>query len=280
MTHGSRVPSSGHVEVEPGLRVRYDELGEGSQVLVVLNELADMAPLASTRRVVAITSRGRGGSDRLEDLARHGVSHEADDIEAVRRALGIERFALLGWSYPGFVAALYAARYPERVSHLVLVCPVPPWRDPALPPPSVDPEVARQIEELRKSPLWEADQAEACRRATRIFASFRMSDQEKAAQVRVARCEWPNEWPAYAWRVGRQVQSTLFDMRDQLAAITARTLVFHGDKDFLPLDGSETWARLIPGARLIRRAEVGHYLPVERPDLFYPDVEAWLTEPL
>lgn len=178
----------------------------------------------------------------------------------------------------GFVAALYAARHSERVTHLVLVCPVPPYRDPALPPPSVDPEVARRIEDLRQSPLWDADQAEACRRATRIFASFRMSDQEKAAQVRVDRCEWPNEWPSYAWRVGRQVQSTLFDIRDQLGAITARTLVFHGDKDFLPLAGSETWARLIPGARLIRRAEVGHYLPIERPDLFFPDVEKWLAQ--
>src|SRR2546428_8589633 len=270
----------GFVEVEPGLRVRYDEIGDGSQTLVVLNELADMEPLAGTRRVVAITSRGRGGSDRLEDLTRHSVSHEADDIEAVRRALGIERFALLGWSYPGFVAALYAARHPERVSHLVLVCPVPPFRDPALPPPSVDPEVARQIEELRNSALWEEDQAEVCRRATRIFAAFRMSDQGKAAQVRVDRCRWPNEWPAYAWRVGRQVQSTLFDVRDQLGAITARTLIFHGDKDFLPLEGSETLARLIPGARLIRRAEVGHYLPIERPDLFYSNVDAWLAEPL
>lgn len=236
-----------------------------------------MEPLARGRRVIAITSRGRGGSDRLEDLTRHSVSHEADDIEAVRRALDLERFALLGWSYPGFVAALYAARHPERVSHLVLVCPVPPYRDPAWPAPAIAPELGRQLEELRKSPIWEADQAEACRRATRLFASFRMRDQEEAAQVRIDRCELPNEWPTYAWRVGRQVQSTLFDIRDQLGAIAAATLVFHGDEDAIPREGAESWARLISGARLIRRPEVGHYLPVERPDLFFPAVEDWLT---
>jgi len=198
-------------------------------------------------------SRVRGGSDRLEDLTRHSVSHEADDIEAVRRALDLERFALLGWSYPGFVAALYAARHPERVSHLVLVCPVPPYQDPAWPAPAIAPELGRQLEELRKSPIWEADQAEACRRATRLFASFRMRDQEKAAQVRIDRCELPNEWPTYAWRMGRQVQSTLFDIRDQLGAIAAATLVFHGDEDAIPREGAESWARLISGARLIRR---------------------------
>jgi pimeloyl-ACP methyl ester carboxylesterase len=267
----------GYVEVEPGLRVRYDEVGAGAQTLVVLNELADLAPLTQGRRVIAITSRGRGGSDRLEDLERHSVSHEADDIETVRGALGIERLALLGWSYPGFVAALYAARHPERVSHLVLVCPVPPYRDPAWPPPRIDPEQARQIDELRASPVWETDQADMCRRAVRLFASFRMTDQRKAASVRVDRCEWPNEWPSYAWRVGRHVQSTLFDIRGQLSAIAARTLIFHGDKDFLPVQGSEAWASLIPGAQLVRRPDVGHYLPVERPDLFFPAVEEWLA---
>jgi pimeloyl-ACP methyl ester carboxylesterase len=106
-----------------------------------------------------------------------------------------------------------------------------------------------------------------------------MTDQRKAADVRTDRCAFPNEWPGYAWRIGRHVQSSLFDIRDQLGAITARTLIFHGDRDFLPLEGSEAWAAHIPGARLIRRAEVGHYLPVERPDLFFPAVEEFLSTP-
>lgn len=133
----------GYVEVEPGLRVRYDEMGDGPQTLIVLNELTDMAPLAAKRRIVD-------------------------------------------------------------------------------------------------------------------------------------RCEWPNEWPAYAWRLGRHVQSTLFDIRDQLSAITARTVIFHGDRDFLPLAGSETWAARVPRARLVRVSDAGHYLPVERPDLFFPVVDEWL----
>lgn len=265
------------VEVEPGLRIRYDEIGDGPQTLVLLNELADFAPLADGRRLIAITSRGRGGSDRLEDLSRHGVTYEADDIEAVRRQLGLKRFAMLGWSYLGFVAALYAARHPDRVSHLLMVCPVPAHRDPDQPPPSIDPELGRQMAELRGSAIWESDQAEACRRATRIFAKFRMLDPQKAAQVRVDRCEWPNEWPAYAWRVGRQVQSNLPDVREQLGAIRARTLIFHGDHDLIPVAASESWAALIPGAKLIRMGDAGHYLPIEWPDRFFPAVEDWLS---
>lgn len=266
----------GLIEVEPGLRIRYDETDEGPQTLVLLNELADLAPLANGRHIVEITPRGRRGSDRLEDVSRHGVTYEADDIEAVRRELGIERFTLLGWSYLGFVAALYAARHPSRVSHLVMVCPMPPYRDPNAPPPAIDHELARQVDALRNSEMWSADQAEACRRATRIFAAFRMRDQEKAAAIRVDRCKWPNEWPAYAWRVGRQVQSNLPDIREELGAITAKTLIFHGDHDLIPVAASESWAALIPGAQLVRMADAGHYLPIEWPDRFFPAVEDWL----
>ena len=44
------------------------------------------------------------------------------DLETVVDALGVERFALLGISQGGAVAAAYAARHPERVSHLILYC--------------------------------------------------------------------------------------------------------------------------------------------------------------
>ena len=42
------------------------------------------------------------------------------DLESVVEHLGVERFALLGISQGGAVATSYAARHPERVSHLVL----------------------------------------------------------------------------------------------------------------------------------------------------------------
>ncbi len=42
------------------------------------------------------------------------------DLESVVEALGLERFPRLGVSQGGAVAVAYAARHPERVSHLVL----------------------------------------------------------------------------------------------------------------------------------------------------------------
>ena len=56
-------------------------------------------------------------------------------VEQVREALdvsGIDRAAICGVSYGGLVAGAFAARYPGRVSSLVLVSPLPPsWRPDA-----------------------------------------------------------------------------------------------------------------------------------------------------
>lgn len=50
----------------------------------------------------------------------------AEDVEAVRRALGVEKIALFGVSYGARVALTYAQRHPDRVDRLLLQSPPPP----------------------------------------------------------------------------------------------------------------------------------------------------------
>jgi pimeloyl-ACP methyl ester carboxylesterase/DNA-binding CsgD family transcriptional regulator len=68
--------------------------------------------------VVRYDERGCGLSDR--DLGDVSLERWLADLETVVEAAGLERFALLGISQGGAVAVAYAARHPERVSHLVL----------------------------------------------------------------------------------------------------------------------------------------------------------------
>lgn len=77
--------------------------------------------LASRYRLVAYDGRGQGLSDR--DVPDFSLDAMIGDVEAVVEAAGLERFALfVGFALP--LALGYAARHPERVSHLVLWCPV------------------------------------------------------------------------------------------------------------------------------------------------------------
>lgn len=54
----------------------------------------------------------------------------ADDLEALRRHLGVPKLALYGVSYGTWVAQQYARRYPTHVERLILDSVVPPSRDP------------------------------------------------------------------------------------------------------------------------------------------------------
>lgn len=55
------------------------------------------------------------------DLSEFSIQTIADDIEKVRAQLGLEDFILMGHSIHGTIALEYCKRYPDKVSHLVLI---------------------------------------------------------------------------------------------------------------------------------------------------------------
>ena len=75
--------------------------------------------VAADRTLVRYDERGCGLSDL--DLTNCSLDDWVDDLRAVVDDLGLERFPLLGVSQGGPVAITFAARYPERVSGLVLL---------------------------------------------------------------------------------------------------------------------------------------------------------------
>ncbi|MCJ7509669.1 MAG: alpha/beta hydrolase [Dehalococcoidia bacterium] len=74
--------------------------------------------LTQRRKVVRYDCRGAGLSDR--DVDDFSLDAQVLDLEAVVDRLGLERFVLLSSIHAGPAGIAYAARHPERVSHLVL----------------------------------------------------------------------------------------------------------------------------------------------------------------
>jgi class 3 adenylate cyclase len=76
--------------------------------------------LAQRRKLIRYDNRGSGLSDR--DVTDYSLDAYVLDLEAVADRLGLEQFDLFAIYHSGPVAIAYAARHPERVSHLVLWC--------------------------------------------------------------------------------------------------------------------------------------------------------------
>jgi proline iminopeptidase len=74
-------------------------------------------------RIVLFDQRGAGRSQPPGRTAHNRTAHLLDDMERLRRHLGIERWLLLGGSWGATLALAYAQRHPQRVAALVLRAP-------------------------------------------------------------------------------------------------------------------------------------------------------------
>lgn len=76
--------------------------------------------LERSLRMVYFDQRGSGHSERPANRD-YALATLVNDVEGLRATLGVNQITLVGHSFGGVLALEYAARYPEHVSHLVLV---------------------------------------------------------------------------------------------------------------------------------------------------------------
>ena len=98
--------------VVPGLFSHVDFLHELPGYTAFIRRLSNYA------RVVTFDKRGQGLSDRIEGSP--SLEQRMDDLRAIMDAIGSRRAALFAFSEGCAMSALFAATYPERVSHLIL----------------------------------------------------------------------------------------------------------------------------------------------------------------
>jgi pimeloyl-ACP methyl ester carboxylesterase len=116
---------------QDGVRIAFATSGSGPPLVKTANWLSHLEydwispvwrhwlnELSLDHTLVRYDERGCGLSDR--DPADGSFDAWVHDLETVVDTLGLERFPLLGLSQGGAVAIAYAARHPERVSHLIL----------------------------------------------------------------------------------------------------------------------------------------------------------------
>ena len=71
-------------------------------------------------RIVAFDQLGCGNSDRPEDVSLWNINRYVEEVETVRKELGIVNFHLLGQSWGGWLSIEYALTYPDEIRSLIL----------------------------------------------------------------------------------------------------------------------------------------------------------------
>ncbi|MBO9542122.1 alpha/beta hydrolase [bacterium] len=108
-----------------GFQLRYVIEGEGQPALVIGSAVyyprTFSEQLRRHLRLVFVDHRGFAPGSTTTDTAAFSLDRLIEDVERVRQQLGLERMIVIGHSGHAFMALEYAKRYPEHVSHVVLI---------------------------------------------------------------------------------------------------------------------------------------------------------------
>lgn len=249
--------------------------------------LPQMLRLAERWELVFYDQRG-GGRSRTDDRAPIGWRTHVEDLALVARELGTVPLSLVGYSWGGLLALLYAAAafdpgdppLPSGApvpARMVLIDPAPVTREFR---DAFERELARRgntevvrrlREELAASGLRERDVDAYRQRAFELSVAGYFAHPERAHDLTPFRV---------MGRVQQSVWESLgqFDLLPRLARVRCPALVLHGREDPIPLASSEAAARALPDARLVVLDDSGHVPYVEAPEALFPAIERFLDE--
>lgn len=247
--------------------------------------LGDLGGLSAFRPLIVPDSRGTGGSPTATAPAAYSFPRLADDLEALRVHLGLERFALLAHDAAAATAQAYAAGHPERLSHLVLLNPGSRLQ-------GLLPDDARAIFESRAADedWWEdayvavqllgqatdLDEVRGLllRAAPMAYGRWELPQQEHAADEG----EQLNPVPRAAFWQGVDEEERR-GLLARLATVRTPVLVVTGDLDAITgMRAGEAVAASFPHARVQPLHDVGHYPWIDEPEQLRPLLEDFLTQ--
>jgi proline iminopeptidase len=237
-----------------------------------------LAPLAATRQLLLYDQRGRGASAVPPGHHRHRIEYDAGDLPALREALGIAQWDVLGHSWGGGIALLGTAQDVAGVRRLVLVDAVgvdSRWMAPlhAAALAVLTGEARARLAALDPGALTHPDLPVHAEYGQAFFPAW-FVDQALPARILPSRGSSETGCAAVA-RLRREG----YDWHEQVAGMPVPTLLVHGAADLLPMAEAHRTAGLLREARVVPIPDAGHNPFWEQPALFFGAIEAFLGAP-
>ncbi len=214
---------------------------------------AQLEALERRFRVVRYDTRGHGGSPVPD--GPYSIDDLADDLVALLDRLGVAKAHLVGLSLGGMTVMRVAARNPERVGRIALLC-----TGAQLPPASAWRERAATVRAEGSAAVAESV----------VARWFTPGYLDANPSVRAAHVQMIAGTPAEGYAGCCEAIAQL-DLREQLSSITAPTLAIAGaDDPATPPAKLEEIAEQIPEAELLTVPDAAHLANAEQPGVITP----------
>ena len=260
-----------------GLRFHYVEWGEsGAPVIVLLHGLSSTCRIWDSfarafqdrRRLLALDQRGHADSSWPAG-PDYATDDYVADLEALVDSWRLERFAIVGLSMGGMNGIAYAARHPDRVTHLVPVDIRPAFDREKLPSRAMDKHIAES-----GHPTVEDHEA-----ALRLVRLTNQTTPDEPLRHRLRHLLKP--LPEGGWTFKHDPRVSFCwrpsNLWDELPKVQAPALIVRGGKSqVLPEDVAENMRAAFPRADLVTIEEAGHTVPEDAPARFIEALEGFL----
>ncbi len=248
--------TSGYADVN-GVHLYYEEVGKGSPLVLVhggmLNielNFADLIPeLSSRHRVIAVELQGHGRTADIDRLITPAAL--ASDVVGLLDHLHLDRAHILGHSMGAAVTLELAVSYPDRVRSIV---------------PISGSVRAEGMHEDLTDPAKQAT-------STRMPTAQDFSDMQRTYE-RLS--PHPEHFADFLTALSHSAEDLRGWSDEQLAGITAPTLLVIGDRDFTTVEHGALMLRLIPGSQLAVLPGTTHMQATRRSELLLPMLATFL----
>ncbi len=236
-------------------------------------------PLGDAYRLLFVDQRSQGRSDRTVE-STWSLRQMADDVSALARALGLDRYAVLGHSFGSFVALQHAVDHPGAAAQTIVSGGVPSARHLA----HVDANLAAfEPVELRRqvADSWEGEKsvqtAEEVATLLHHQQPFHFADPR---DPRIAEYEARSDGAVYSPDVLRFFANQAYgsiEVEDRLSAVTQPTLILVGRHERVcSVPAAEAMAAGIPQSEMIVFEQSGHMTFVEENERYLEVVRGFL----
>jgi pimeloyl-ACP methyl ester carboxylesterase len=255
---------------DDGIHLHYEETGSGTPIIFVHEFAGDLRSwepqlrhFGIRYRAIAYAARGYPPSDIPEHASSYSQARAADDILAVLDHLGIEKAHVVGLSMGGFATLHFGFRHPARALSLTVAgCGYgaePGQRE----------RFKAEAAVIAESLLRDGMPAFAARYAygpTRV--QFENNNPRGFAEFAAQLAEHSALGSANTQLGCQAERPSLYELVDEMKALTVPTLVLTGDEDWPCLQPALLMKQNIPSAALSVMPNCGHTINIEDPDQF------------
>lgn len=287
----------GYITVNGG-KLWYESEGTGEPLILIAGGPGSshvqfhnhFSVLADKFRVIYFDSFGRGKSDRAKSTSEYTLARDVDDVEGLRKALGLGKINLLGHSYGGVVAQAYALKYPSSLKKVIFSCTLysaEMWQanndSSNYEIRQQYPEVWAKLMDLRARGLHSKDNDHRILYNTVPMGLFYFYDASNAAKFPQDSLSLnPDVYYQIAgddadFLIGGDIAR--IDFRTQLKGLSMPVLIIAGRFDRISIPKYSTlYKQYAPQAEFVMFEKSGHFPYVEEEDSYFSTVRKFLMK--